>query len=123
LDTPRGRTKYQDGAEEFADPAVESAYRAHVEQATARSLVVAVARYGRFLLLAFGLLTNGAGLAGRFMHSDGQRGMLSAVMLMLLAWRSAFSRPALATEGLLRSQRLEVLGFVLFFLIYHHPPG
>lgn len=115
MDTPSRSYQISGWSGEFADPAVESAYRAHVEQATARSLVVALQVWA-FLLLAFGLLDYMAlGWSEGFMHLMATR-MLSAVMLMLLAWRLR-SRPSLATEGYAVTA-LEVLGFVLFFLIY-----
>lgn len=100
---------------EFVEPAVEAAYRQHVERPTARSLVIGL-RVWAFLLITFGLLDYMAlGWSEGFVHLMGAR-LFSASLLMLLDWRLRY-KPRLATEGYAVTA-LQVIGFVLFFLIY-----
>lgn len=100
---------------EFTDPVTEQAYREHVEEATARSLIVAL-RVWAALLVSFGFLDFLAlGFSEGFVHLMITR-LFSATLLLALAWRLR-SRPQLATEGYAVTA-LEVLGFCLFFLIY-----
>ncbi|MFT6464188.1 GGDEF domain-containing protein [Halopseudomonas sp.] len=100
---------------EFTDPTTERAYREHVEQSTAKSLIVAL-RVWAALVVLFGFLDFLAlGFSEGFIHLIGTR-VLSACLLLLLAWRLR-TKPQLATEGYAVTA-LEVVGFFLFFLIY-----
>lgn len=104
---------------EFLHGDTERAYREHVKEASARHLIVALRVWG-FLLVAFGWLDYMAlGLSDGFYHLMGSR-LLTAFMLLSFSVMVSY-RPELAKNGTGVSI-LEVLGFLLFFIIYFVRP-
>lgn len=104
---------------EFVHQDVELAYREHVQEETARHLVVAL-RVWAFLLLAFGWLDYIAlGMSEGFYHLMGMR-VFSAILVLMFSV-AVKSRPRLARDGT-GVTVLEVIGFFLFFLIYFVRP-
>lgn len=104
---------------EFVPADIENAYREHVKEATARHLIVAL-RVWAFLLVSFGWLDYIAlGLSEGFYHLIGMR-VFCAVLLLGFAVivRHRFD---LAKDGGAVSI-LEVIGFLLFFIIYFIRP-
>lgn len=119
MDTPIERFALSSWRGEFLDPAQERAYRKHVEPMMARHLRTSV-RVWASLLLLFGILDYMAlGWTGGFAQLMAAR-MTSASLLMLLGWRLRYN-PEWATSGYAVTI-LEIVGFVLFFLIYFVRP-
>jgi diguanylate cyclase (GGDEF)-like protein len=104
---------------EFVDQGAEQAYREHVQDTTVRHLIVAL-RVWAFLLVSFGWLDYLAlGLTEGFYHLMGTR-LFSAVLI--LSFSVIVRRlPRLASDGGVVSI-LQVIGFLLFFLIYFIRP-
>jgi diguanylate cyclase (GGDEF)-like protein len=104
---------------EFVDKGTERAYREHVEDITVRHLIVAL-RVWAFLLVSFGWLDYlDLGMSEGFYHLMGTR-LFSAVLI--LSFSVVVRRlPRLASDGGIVTI-LEVIGFLLFFLIYFIRP-
>lgn len=104
---------------EFRDSSVEAAYRQHIAPSMARHLRIALLVWAALLVL-FGLLDYQAlGASEGFYHLMGGR-LLSALTIVWLAWRVS-RNSKLATDAYAVTA-LEILGFLLFFIIYFVRP-
>lgn len=104
---------------EFRDRKVEAAYREHIAPSMARHLRIALLVWAALLVL-FGFLDYLAlGSGGGFYHLMAGR-LLSAITIVWLAWRVT-RNSQLATDAYAVTA-LEILGFLLFFIIYFVRP-
>lgn len=116
---PDDRYAVSNWSGEFRDRNVEAAYREHVAPSMARHLRTALLVWATLLVL-FGVLDYQAlGATEGFYHLMGAR-LLSAATIVFLAWRVSRSS-RLATDAYAVTA-VEILGFLLFFIIYFIRP-